>query len=341
MVINNQRPGVYSRYDLSSTYLTPRSAGCAAVVAVASGNPAVKIYTLTSWQAAMETFSPDSDDACMLGCIRILFACGVSVVHAVPVAAGGYAAALDLVRAVDGVGAVICDAGDAATLGLLRDSVDGSALEQRERMAFCGCDDAAEAADIARAVNGERVVLCAPSCDGRAVFGACALAGAVLAADDCGVNWNGAALPQLKTVERLSEHDVQELLRAGVCVLEESGGEIVCIRAVTTSTMRGMVEDRSLSSINTMLIIDTVMQGVRRRLEQLVRASRVGGASPRTVESQAMVELAQHRAQGVIVDFDAPRARVDDAEPGLCLVELSFSVAHVLSRILVTASISI
>ena len=346
MQINNQRPGVYSRYELSSDYATPRSLHAAAVVAKANGGIADTLYTFRSFAQAAEVFAPDTADTHMHTCIRLLFESGVSVVHAVAVG-GGYASALACIEQVDGIGAVVCDAQETPELVTLRDSMLRSAQALRERVAYCGADDAQAAITTARALNSERVVLCAPPTEvagaprAAAVYVACLLAGQVLAKNDCAYNWNAAAFPTLSAVPRLPEEQLQDMIAAGVCVFEMVGGTVECVRAVTTRTKNGAVEDRSLHALNTILIIDSVMQGLRARLALQLRGTRVSAASLSSIASQVTIELAARQDEGVIESFQPPAVALDDADPSVCVVRLSFKVAHVVSQILVTAHIQV
>lgn len=346
MLINNQRPGVYSRYDLTSTYSTPRSANGAAVVARANGGVANTLYTFSSYQKAAEVFAPDAAGTHMLTCVKLLFDSGVSQVVAVRTD-GDYAAALEKLEQVDNIGAVVFDASNAADIQLVKASVQRSADGLRERVGYCGVDDAEAAVAAARAVNCERIVICAPAAavqngaDAAAVYTACALAGKVLAQNDCAYNWNGAEFPLLEPPVRLEEAVIQQLIGAGVTVFEQVGDAVECIRAVTTRTKTGTVEDRSMHSLNTILIVDDVMQSIRAALKLRLRGARVSAQSLQSISSQVTVELAGKQDDGILESFSPPSVYLDESDPSVCIVELSFKVAHVVSQIYITAHIQV
>lgn len=349
MTTDNQRPGVYSRYDISSVYAAPRSAGCAAVVAKARTSlpeeggkrgPVVEITRLAELAAG---FLVDSDAHSLYGCVQILLRSGVGKVFAVPVEGDDYASALARIEQEENIAAVVCDCADGEALEALRASVERSAQSLRERVGYCGLADAGEAAAAAQRLNSERVVLCCPAVclEGpdmpKAVYGAAALAGMVLSKNDCAYSFNGETLAAVHSPARLAEEDIQALIRAGVTVLEPRGGGAECIRAVTTRTFAGGETDYSLRGLNAILCIDNVMQALRATL----RGTRVSGRTAQSIQSQAAVVLSERRDAGVIESFETPRCAADPADPAVCVVELAFRIAHVISQIHVTAHIQV
>ena len=343
---NNLRPGVYSGYDITSYYAAPRSQKYAAVVAKANGGEPGTVYHFTGYAEACEVFLPDTEGKTMLGCLRVLFASGVSGVVATAVQQD-YEPALELIAEVDNIGAVVCDAADSASLALLRQSVEKSARELRERIAFCGLEAASAAITAAQALNNERVVLACPAAQAvggtlkAAAYTAAALAGAVLAQSDSAQNYNGLRLGYIQQPEKLAEADIQLLLAAGVSVVENVNGAPELIRALTTKTQTGGVSDRSLCPLNTILIIDEVLSGVRNSLKLRLRGARLAAHSLESVRTQVLVELDAFRQNGILESFLPPNVYGDSADPSVCVVELAFKVAHVLSQIHITAHIQV
>lgn len=344
MMVNNQRPGVYSRYDVSSAYAAPRSAKNAAVTAKAAGENSGEVVEIAGMDALIEAFAPDDAHSALRGCVQILLQSGVAKVYAVAVGDGGYAAALEK---LDNVGAVICDATEPEDLAALRASVQKSCDAQRERIGFCAAAGSAEAVLAAQALNSERVVLCCPAVcpagsDSRsAAYAAAAMAGKMLAVSDPVWNFNGEALPTVRQPDVLAEWEVQQLLAAGVTVLEKGGGGVECVRALTTRTKTGGAADYTMRGLNTVLCIDDVMQGVRSALTATLRGSRLGGRSLDAIRAQAMVALADRADSGVIEEYGAPRVSPHGEDPTVCVVELSFRVANVVHQIHVTAHIQV
>ena len=341
----NQRPGVYSRYDATSSYTAPMSLKYAAVVAKATGGEADALYSFGSMAEASEIFPYDADGIYMRDLIGLLFESGISRVLAVPVG-DGYETAFETLSTAENVGAVICDADGQEDLTKLKEYVIKSFEERRECIAFCGLDDAA-AAEAAQALNCERVVMTCPVValkkNGRrsAVFAAAAVAGKALATGDAAYNFNGEAFPLLTEPEALPENTIQHLLESGVTVFESVGGEVECIRALTTRTKTNGVPERSMTGINTILIIDDVMQFVRATLRIQLRGGRVSGSPLESIRSQVVVALSQKQQEGLLESFAPPRCRPGLTDPSVCIVEMSFTVAHVISQIHVTAHIQV
>lgn len=342
----NHRPGVYSKYDVTSSYTAPLSSQYAAVVAKAAGGETGKLYSFQNFAEACEIFDYDIDGVYMRDLIGLLFESGVSRVLAV--AAGDrLEEALKALSNAENVGAVICGAESPEDLAKLKDYVLKSFEERRECVAFCGANDADGAAEAARALNCERVVITAPGValkkNGRrgALFAAAALAGKILASGDAAYNFNGEPFPLLTAPEQLSESTVQSLLESGVTVFEAVGGEVECIRALTTRTHTNGVPERGMTGMNTVLIIDDVMRFVRGTLKMRLRGGRISGSPLESIRSQVVVALSQKQEEGLIEGFEPPRCRPDGADPSVCVVEMSFTVAHVISQIHVTAHIQV
>jgi hypothetical protein len=335
LIINNHRPGVYSRYDVSSTSTAPLSLKYAAVAAKAAGGEAGTLYGFNSYGEACETFAPDTDGLHMREILRVLFESGVSRVLVSPVG-DDYAEAFAILASAENIGAVITDATDTADILALKAHVLACARERKERVGFFGGADPDAAAELAQAVNCERVVLCSPS-----VIYAAALAGRLLSSGDAAINFNGAVFPRLAVPDVLPEAKIQALLAAGVTVFESVGGVTECIRALTTRTKSNSAPDRSLTGLNTILIIDDVIQTTRETLKARLGGGRVNGSPLESIRSQVAVVLAEKKADGLLESFEAPRCTPAPEDPAVCVVEMSFKVAHVVSQIVVTAHIEV
>ncbi len=347
MITVNQRPGVYSRYDVSSSGTAPLSLKYAAVAARASGGAADgTVYRFKSYNEACEVFLPDEDGVFMRATILTLFECGVSEILACPVGAD-YESAFSALRTAENIGAVVTDACESPDLEALKTHVTACSLERRERLGFCGIDDPSEALDAASLLNCERIVLCCPSVSSLAtgsrssVLAAAALAGKILASSDPAANLNGSQFLGITMPEPLNEPVIQELLANGVTVFESVGGVTECIRALTTRTSTAGAPDRGLAGVNTILIIDNVIETMRATLKSRLGGGRVGGAPLESIRSQAAVVLSEKMAEGLLASFSPPRCYPHADDPAVCVVEMGFKVAHVLSHISVTAHIEV
>ena len=343
---NNQRPGVYSNYTVSSSYATPRSSLHAAVVCKGSVELSGTLYSLTSAAGAAELLG-GAENLCALTCCRILLESGVSKIWVSVAANGDFESALSLLEELEGIGAVICDAADISGLKHLRDSVHRSSSKLYERVAYCGISATGTAMAIAAELSDERVVICCPTATASGnmpplpVYGAASLAGYLLARDDPAANLNGAELKTLSAVSKLPESDIQSLIAGGVTVLEEVGAHVECVRAVTTRAQSGGAPDNTLRPLNTILIIDDVMRTLRQSLKARLGGLRRHSGTLDAILSQVMVELAAKEDEGVIESFEAPGVRADENDPSVCIVEISFTAAHLVDQIHITAHVEV
>lgn len=342
LITNNQRPGVYSRYDVSTLYAASSSSKYAAVVAKAAGGDPDIPQAFTSYTGAREIYGPE--DRMMLGAMSILFGSGVSRVIAVPVAGNDYTAALAAAASMDGVGAVVCDAEETGDVKKVLASVEAASGALRERIGYCGVGDGEAALAAAGALDSERMVLCCPgglplgdTGEPSPFFTAAAVAGAVLAADDPVHNFSGQGITCLEPPRRLAEEQVQNLLAGGVTVVEPVGEGVQIVRALTTKAG----SDRAMGSLNTILVIDDVMADTRATLQQRLRGSRITAHSRDSILAQVMVVLAGKQDDGIIESFLAPKVYAHEEDPSVCVVELSFQAAHVLSQIHLVAHIQV
>lgn len=343
---DNLRPGVYSQYEVSSTYTSARSGQYAALVARGS-SAGGEMLELTSYRMAAQALMGGENER-LRGAARVLFDSGVSRVYVFPVGDNGYASALAAAQALENIGAVVCDAQSAQELALVKESVRAASGALRERVAYVGLAGAQAAAQAAEALNDERMAVCCPAGVPRgaetaadALYTAAAVAGLVLVARDPAYNFSGAPLTALGDVERLAEAEIQTLLAAGVCVAEMAGGNAELVRALTTRVKTGGVPDRSLSTLNTVLIIDDVIRTVRETLQLRLRGGRISTRSLDSVHAQVVVALAAKVDDGVVESFGTPQVYSHESDPAVCVVELSFKVAHVLEQIHVTAHVQV
>ncbi|MCL2056713.1 MAG: hypothetical protein FWH02_05795 [Oscillospiraceae bacterium] len=337
--VTNLRPGVYSSYTVDWAYSAPRSRMYGAIAVKGSPAMAGNVYAVSSHDLAEELFSDVNTR--LLAAVKIMLESGVSKVYAV-CADDSLTQALDLLKEEDGIGAIVCDCalGDVAALKSYLADCAGS---RREQIAFTGSDGNADALALAGALNDERAVVC---CSGAAyrdypadgLFTAAAMAGMMLSADDPIHNWNGQSLSVLGQCEKLSEQEIQALLAGGVTAFEVRNGETVCIRALTSRTARNGAPDRTMSPLNTVLIVDDVIRTVRDSLEHRLRGTRL---SLDTVKSQVTVELSAKQDSGIIESFSTPSVRIHQSDPSACVVEMAFKAANVLSQIHITAFVRI
>jgi len=330
-VLQNLRPGVYSRYQITGSCVPSALRDCALVL---PGDEAqLTVVTSPAQITHMEDFARE--------CLRLLLEGGVGKVY---LAVGATAReALALLGEGD-IGAIVCHCNTPEDYQALKDYVVTASEQMRECIGFCAAPPA-EAKEIAARLCCERVVLCTPfvaanpEAEASPLYGACSLAARVLTAGSPVVNLSGEEFPLLTEAAPLPEPLVQELLAAGVCVFERVGGRVELIRAMTTCTAKNGAADDGLRSLNTVLIVDDVIRHIRSCLKARLKGA--GITSMGSVRDQVAVELAAKRDAGIITDFAPPVVRPSKGDPTVCQVDLAFSVAHLVSTIHITAQIRV
>ena len=238
-------------------------------------------------------------------------------------------------------GVILCDSTKPEVLHKLKEQVELASQNERERLAV-GCVAKEQAAQTAKSLNCERMVLCCQKAGMKEEsLTVCAAAvAAMLAVGEAMDSYHSRPLEGIEQLEPLSEQEIETLLGDGVTVLEMADGQAECIRWVTTRTRTGNEEDRTFSSVNVVMMIDEIIRAVRERLSEMLKGKRVG-FSQDSVVSQAAVVLDEKKQQGLITSFEPPVAYVQKEDPSVCVVELEFDLAAVFSRIYLTAHISI
>ena len=347
----HQRPGVYSSYDASSVV---RGSGKGQMVGIAAVNTVAQagvVHTITSYDKAVAAFgSNGSEDMAEL--IRLALKNGASGVAAVAVAdEDGYEAAFEALGAVENVAIVLCDSTDVEVQQKLRDSVVQASQARRERIAVAaGAKEESVDNLIARAkeLNSERVVLVAPhvlDAEGNELSGlpvAAAVAGAIAGETDPAVPLGGAELTGLfGLAQSYEDNDLDRLILGGVTPVERVGGVIGVVRGVTTRTTTGEASDSTWRELTTIRIVDDVIPALRDALRAKFRRAKNTPQSRSAIRAQVVLELENKLAREIITGYENVAVTADAEDPTRCLVDFSFTVAHGLNQIWLTAHITV
>ncbi|MCL2580501.1 MAG: hypothetical protein FWE32_10820 [Oscillospiraceae bacterium] len=331
---DNLRPGIYAQIEISGYHGGGRGG-----IALLLPGGALSADRFESYGQASEMLSGSPT---ALRCLDLMFGGGAGSVCLVT--APDMSAALGELSGFGGIKAIVSGFVQLDDLTLLRDFAHQSAEDSRACVAIAGIGNPQAAIHFANTLCSGRMVLSCPAVtpkDGgqaKAIYGACALAAAVACLSNPTQNFNGMDFSTLGEVNKLSEDEIQALLAAGVCVFEGVAGRVELIRGLTTDSPT-QAGGGSLRALNTVLIVDYVVGGVRETLRQKLRGR--GRATIEGIRDQVAVELADKKDEGVIASFETPRCRVDKGDPGVCLVEISFEVAHLLSQIRLTAFVRV
>ena len=350
-VTTHQRPGVYSAYDASTIVSGSgggRLVGLAAVNTVAAAGV---VQTITSYEKAVSVFGSGGDED-MAELIRLALKNGAGGVKAVAVAnEEGYEAAFALLEQEEELAAVLCGSTTKSVQQKLLSSVKTAAENRRERLcvaAGAAGESEEELIDRAEALNSERAVLVAPGGldrDGEAISGLCvaaAVAGALAGERDPAVPLGGAELKGLYGLSgRYDDNALDQLILGGVTPVESVGGTVSVVRGVTTRTKTGQVQDATWRDLSTIRVVDDVIPSLRAALRARFARAKNTAQSRSAIRAQVVLELENKLQQEIITGYEGVEVSADTQDPTRCLVEFSFTVAHGINQIWLTASITI
>ena len=344
-VTNHERPGVYSRYDASTVVKGRGGGGCVGLAALCGTGTAGTLYTFNRYEEAVTAFGGEET---LTELVRLLFLNGAAQVKAVPVAEeAGYKAAFSVLEAAEDIAVVVCDSGELTVQQALRDSVKAASEARRERIAVVGGkagENATALVQRAEGLNSERVVLVAPGISEEAggALVAAAVAGAICGEGDPALPLGGVELRGIPGLAlRYGESELDTLLQGGVTPVELAGGVCSVVRGVTTRTTTGGVSDSTWRELTTILVVDDVIPGVRNALRAKFPRAKNTAQTRGAVRSQVILELERKLASEIITGYGEVTVQPLEEAPTVCLVTFSFTVAHGLNQIWLSAQITV
>ncbi len=344
MNLVSERPGVYSSYDASAVVSAAGGGGAVGLAAQCAGGTEGTVYVLSRYEDAVSRFGPGE---AITGLVRLLFLNGAARVCAVPVGTdGGYQTAFQALEGEEDLAVVVCDSAELTVQQLLRDSVAAASAARRERIAVvCGGPEetVSALADRAKSLNSERVVLVGPEEDGGSGAAlAAAVAGAIAGERDPAVPLGGAVLKGVTALSRrYADSEIDTLVRGGVTPLEAAAGQVSVVRGVTTRTRSGEAEDATWRELTTIRVVDNVIPAVRSALRAKFARAKNTGQSRGAIRAQVIVELENKLAREIITGYGGVSVEADQENPTVCRVDFSFTVAHGLNQIWLSAHITV
>ena len=340
-ITTHERPGVYSDYDASTVISTSGGGQTAGLVAVCASGEAGTLYVINRYEEAVTAFGQEEN---LTELVRLLLLNGAAQVRAVPVTdESGYDAAYSLLATEENVALVLCDSTDVTVQQTLRDSVSSASEARRERIALvCGGTEESVEDLVQRAgqLNSERVVLLAPGDDGCLL--AAAVAGAIAGESDAALPLSGAELKGVsQTQAQYDDSEIDTLVRGGVTPLERVGGVVSVVRGITTRTKTGEVSDATWRELTTIRIVDDVIPTIRNALRAKFQRSKNTEQTRGAIRSQVILELENKLSREIITGYENVTVQADAENPTVCLVEFSFTVAHGLNQIWLSAHITV
>lgn len=349
-VTYHERPGVYSDYDASSA---STSTGGRSVVAVAGQYSGTQsgIQLLTSLAAGLALYGEDSGLGSLL---KLLYANGAGVVLACPVAQAtkaAYAAAFTALLDEQRAAFLVCDSTDSEVHAEMKKAVVAASAQRNECIGLVGLSNptAEELVAAAETLNCERMVLCGPdarlTAEGELAGGsalAAVVAGMLAAQTDPALPLSGAEASGIAAVSaRYDDTALDALVRGGVTVLETVGGVTEVLRGVTTRSKTAGAQDATWRELNTILIVDEVIPGLRTALRSRFARCKNNRTTRAAIRARVVMELEARMRRELIDSYGNLKVTASEDDPTVCLVEFGFTVTHGLTRIYLTAHITV
>ena len=328
----HERPGVYSSYEASTLVTGSEGAKVVGLAVLSSEGTPGKAELVTTYDQAAEIFGGDDKAAVLARAILANGAAGVAVVPVATETKTDYQAAFTALLAEEDVKIVVCDSTETEVQQALRDHVQQASQLRLERIAVvegAKGESVTQLTQRAAGLNSERVVLAA------------AVAGAIAGESDPAVPLGGARLTETEVTGRYSDNDLDLLIRGGVTPVEESGGVVSVTRGVTTRTKTGEAADSTWRELSTILIVDEVIPGIRDALRSRFQRAKNTEQTRGAIRSRVVLELEDRVSREIITGYDQVTAKPLESDPTVCLVEFSFTVAHGLNQIWLTAHITV
>lgn len=338
----NERPGVYSSYEVTSSVRGSAAGGDVACAAVGAKGSELGCVRVTGSAEALEKFG----DCALTDLCSVALRCGAGAVVCRAVETGAdaedYAAAFGELCAVEGIGTMFCDSRSADMHEAMMETILAAGESCRYRIGIAesaGTVDELSAA--AKALNCERMILAAAESTEAAGSYAAALAGAIAATADPALPINGAELRAIGCSLRYTDADVNTLVRAGVTLIENDAGTPTVLRAVTTRTTTGGAADATWREVTTVRIIDEVIPAIRTALRSRFSRAKNTEQTRGAIRTQVIIELQDRVAREIIDGYGDVTVAPSESDPTVCEVGFGFTVAHGLNHIYLAAKITV
>lgn len=113
------------------------------------------------------------------------------------------------------------------------------------------------------------------------------------------------------------------------------------VRGVTTRTTTDGTADTTWRELSTILVVDDVIPGIRSALRSKFHRAKNTEQSRGAIRSQVVLELENKLAREIITGYGEVSVEADADNPTVCLVDFSFTVAHGLNQIWLSAHITV
>ncbi len=344
--IINERPGVYSSYQLANALSGNINGGVVAIAARSQSGEINKIVDLHSHAECIANFGSSGS---MTAMSELLFKNGASKLIAISVAngnsGGDYVAAFNLLMRRDEPKFLVSDSRDLVTHTALSVAILGAQTENAKyRIGIAEASgDITTLVEHAADLNSERIVLCAAP-DPNATHGAAAacLAGLCASVTDPALPLSSSVLTGLNVPELVySDSEINTLVQGGVTPIESVGGQCLLVRAVTTKSQTGGTPDATWRELSTILIVDKIIPEIRNTLKLNFARVKNTAQTRGAIRTKVVIELENYLANEIITGYRDVSVSEHDSDPTVCLVSFGFDVAYGLNSISLMAYITV
>ena len=337
----NERPGVYTTYEISGGLRGNLGGSTVGLAAAATAGTAGTVVTVTDEAAARSAFTGGN----LPELVGILLRNGAAAVRCCPVEDGDYETAFAALMAEEDVKFMVCDSRSATMHGQMCDAIEAADEKSRYRIGVVESSESTRTALVsaAQALNSERMVMLSHHCSGG-VPGAAAAAvcGQMAGETDPAVPMNGVELLGIGEIGgNFSDADLNLLVRGGVLPLETLGGRISIIRGITTRSTTGGAADATWREVNTIRIVDTVIPAIRDSLRTAFVRCKNTAQTRGAIRTRVIIELERFVQQEIIDGYDDVSVAASAEDPTVCEVSFRFGVAHGLNVIQLSAHITV
>jgi phage tail sheath gpL-like len=254
-----------------------------------------------------------------------------------------YKTALDAILAEKQIGLIILDTNASSVVGIAKTHCDNATAENRPRkLVSWGGTTEAGSANSGRVWVVDDNVINADGADLNGMHAAAAVATVISLETDPALPVHGLKLRGfggVKTKKTIAEMDT--LADGGVIPLEQVGGDVVIYRGVTSYTKDSTGNpDPTYSDISTMEIIDTVVPGVQRYLQNKYKRSKNTDGVREQIESDVKTVLLSYEDLEYIEEVEESSnisATAVVGEPKKTRVDYNFNVVNPLEEIQIYA----
>ena len=339
---STERPGVYTSYEVSSTLRGQLGGGAVGLAAAATAGTAGEVVAVSDYAAAVSAFTGGNLPALA----KLLLENGARIVYCCPVVSSNYDTAFAALMAVSEVKYMVCDSRDATVHAKLKTAIAGADERSKYRIGIVesSVTTASALVSAAETLMSERMVLVSHhETDGTSGSVAAAVCGVMAGEADPAVPLNGAVLKGIEgdIGSNVSDTVLTQLVEGGVLPLETVGGQICMIRGITTRSQSGGVDDSTWREVNTVRIVDTVIPGIRDALRAAFSRAKNTAQTRGAIRTRTVIELESYLKNEIIDGYSDVSAAASEADPSVCEVSFSFTVAHGLNIIELSAHITV